>query len=76
MFLDFKVIHLECVMLDHKPIQILPSGISPRRNRPRRFEQVWLSENGCHEMVQAAWGAELDRLMLKQVGEKNKDLPT
>lgn len=30
MFLDFKVIHLGCVMSDHKPIQILPSGITPR----------------------------------------------
>lgn len=31
---------------------------------------MWLSEAGCHETVQAAWGAKLARPALSQVGGK------
>lgn len=72
MFLTFQVVHLGCGMSDHKPIQILTLGITPRRNRPWQFEQTWLSEVGCHEIVKAAWGAELMSPTMNQVGKKIK----
>ena len=54
LFLAFQVVHLECGMFDHKPIQILPLGITPKQNKPWRFKQAWLTEDGCHDAVKAA----------------------
>lgn len=72
LFLDFQVVHLGCGMSDHKPIQIFPLGVTPRQNRPWRFEQAWLSEDGCHETIKAAWGAELRSPTMSLVGKKRK----
>ncbi|XP_030958925.1 uncharacterized protein LOC115980855 [Quercus lobata] len=30
-------------------------GIPDRKNRPWHFEQVWLEDKGCHEIVHSAW---------------------
>ena len=62
-------------MSDHKPIKILPVGITHRQNKPWRFEQAWLTEDGCHEAVKAAWGSELTCPTLSLVGNKIKKMP-
>lgn len=54
LFLALKVYHLECGCFDHKPIIIHPLGIPTRHQKPWRFEQVWLQEEGCHETVNLA----------------------
>ena len=50
-----KVQTLSCVSLDHSPIFILPDGIAPKKQKPWRFEQLWLENKGCHDIVTAAW---------------------
>ena len=50
-----KVIHLECGSSDHKPILICLNGIPRSRNKPWRFEHMWLEEEGCRDTVEAAW---------------------
>ena len=39
-----SIFHLESAFLDHKPIIIHPEGIQSQKQRPWRFEQVWLKE--------------------------------
>ena len=50
-----KVIHLECGSSDHKPILICLNGIPRSRNKPWRFEHMWLEEEGCRDTVESAW---------------------
>ena len=54
-FSDTKVVHLECGSSDHKPIVIFPIGIPKKNQRPWRFEQMWLEEEGCYASVEVAW---------------------
>ena len=50
-----KVVHLECGSSDHKPILICLNGIPKPRNKPWRFEHMWLEEEGCRDTVESAW---------------------
>ena len=50
-----KVRTLSCVSSNHSPIFILPDGIAPKKQKPWRFEQLWLENEGCHDSVAAAW---------------------
>ena len=51
-----KVHHLPCLSSDHCPLFINPSGIEiPSYKKPFRFEEMWLSDSGCGEVVEAAW---------------------
>ena len=43
------------VSSDHSPIFILPDGIVPKSQKPWRFEQLWLENEGCHDTVVATW---------------------
>ena len=52
-----KVSHLECGCCDQKPIVIHPLGIPIRQNKPWRFEQVWLQDEGYHVTVEGVWGS-------------------
>ncbi|KAL0011121.1 hypothetical protein SO802_006229 [Lithocarpus litseifolius] len=56
-FPGFKVQHLHTQSSDHKAILIKLEGISPRPNRPFKFEQMWLKEGACSEIVIKAWGS-------------------
>nr|POE67578.1 hypothetical protein CFP56_64659 [Quercus suber] len=40
---------------DHNPIAIKPEGIMAYRNKPFRFEQMWLKEDGCGDTINAIW---------------------
>ena len=42
-------------MSDHKPILIYLDGVPIKLNKPWRFEQVWLEDEGCHDTVASAW---------------------
>ena len=51
-----KVHHLPCLSSDHCPLFINPSGIEiSSYKKPFRFEEMWLSDSGCGEVVEAAW---------------------
>ena len=52
-----KVSHLECGCSYHKAIIIHPLGIPIRQNKPWRFKQVWLQDEGCHATVEEVWGS-------------------
>ena len=47
MFPTSKVVHLECVTLDHKPFMIFLAGIPKKINNPWKFEQMWMEDVGC-----------------------------
>lgn len=70
MFPASKVIHLECGSSDHKSIIIHPKGIPIRKQKPWRFEQVWLGKIGCHEAVLAAWQSSYTGSHMEGVVEK------
>ena len=46
-----KVQHLLTHSSDHKDILIKLDGITPRLNRPFKFEQMWLRKGGCSDTV-------------------------
>lgn len=66
-----KVFHLECGSFDHKPMIIHQAGIPIRKQKPWRFEQVWLKDEGCHSTIKNAWQSNLHSLSPMTVVEKN-----
>ncbi|KAL0006672.1 hypothetical protein SO802_008174 [Lithocarpus litseifolius] len=58
-FLKFpgsKVYHLRCDSSDHIPLHIVLSDlVVPKRKKLFRFEEMWLSNGGCEEVVFSAW---------------------
>ena len=55
-FLGTQVHHLPCLSSDHCPLFINPSRIEiPSYKKPFRFEEMWLSDSGCGEVVETAW---------------------
>ena len=54
------------------PLVIHPLGILEKRQNPWRFEQVWLTEEGCHTTVEAAWRINPCRSSMVKVEEKLK----
>lgn len=65
-----KVHTLEVGSSDHKPILILPSGFVVKQNRPWRFEQMWLEDDGCHDTVAVAWSINPEGSPMFKVVEK------
>ena len=72
-----KFRHLNTHYFDHKAIVIKLERIVPRPNRPFKFEQMWLKDNGCSKTVVFAWGSNSrNRTMplvagkIKKCGEK------
>ena len=49
------IIMLECGSSDHKPLIIHPCGVPMKPNKPWRFKQIWLEDDGCHDTVALAW---------------------
>lgn len=55
-FLGLRAYHLHCDSSDHQPIHIVFSGLDPPlRKKPFRFEEMWLSNPSCEDIVQSAW---------------------
>lgn len=63
--------HFRAHSSDHNLTLIRPEGIAPYRNKPFRFEQMWLREEGCGEIVKAAWGSFTTISSMLMVSEKN-----
>ena len=63
--------HLECGFSDHKPIIIHLEGIPIRKQKPWRFEQVWLKEDECRAVVESAWQESLSSTSPMGVVETN-----
>ena len=50
--------HLSCNSSDHVPILLSLSGLHPpTRKKNFRFEQMWLSNSSCEEVVVSTWGS-------------------
>ena len=70
LFSATKVLTLECSTSDHKPIIIHPMGIPGKKQRPWRFEQVWLDDRGCHVTVHTAWNQNFGTFPMTNVAGK------
>ena len=54
-FPNTKIYHLDVTTSDHKPLWIVPEGMECKQKWPFRFEQMWMSESGCGETIEAVW---------------------
>ena len=55
-----SVRHLHCYASDHRPILLMfdLNGESVRwKQKPFHFEEMWLADRGCGDMVRKAWEA-------------------
>ena len=72
--------HLPCLSSDHYPLLINPSGIDlPSQEKKKiHFEEMWLSDSRCGEVVLAAWNScantDLDRAVINKVNQCERDL--
>ena len=73
MFPATKVLHLECGSSDHKPLIIRLKGIQIKQRRPWRFEQMWLEDTSCSEVVDLAWRRHFSGNPVVQVEGKIKE---
>ncbi|XP_065624064.1 uncharacterized protein LOC136065183 [Quercus suber] len=56
-----RIHHFRCDSSDHVPILLTLSGLDPPpRNKPFRFEEMWLFDSRCGEIVEATWRSMLD----------------
>ena len=68
-YLSTRVHHLPCLSSNHFPLLINPTSIEiPTYKKPFWFEEMWLSNSRCEEVVEAAWRScasmDLDRDIL------------
>ena len=54
-FPDTKVYHLDVTTSNHKPLWVVPEIKESYQQRPFRFEQMWMTENGCSDTIEAVW---------------------
>ena len=81
-FLKFPgtiVHHLHCTSSDHMPLYINLLGLEvPSRRKLFRFEEMWLSDEHCGEVVKASWSSYhhgfSDNDILKRVDKCGRDL--
>ncbi|KAK9997370.1 hypothetical protein SO802_022056 [Lithocarpus litseifolius] len=67
-----SIFHLQTHSSDHKPIVINPEGITPKPNRPFKFEKMWLSDGGCSQTVKDTWGISSPEASMAVVAGKLK----
>ena len=78
-FPGMKVHHLRCDSSDHIPLHLIFLGLDPhKRKRLFRFEEMWLSNPGCNEIVEAMWHnssvTESNEGILQRVEKCGRDL--
>ena len=57
-FAGTKIHHLSSHNLDHCPLWIILDGLElPQVIKPFRFEEIWLSDQGCTDVVEAVWAS-------------------
>ncbi|KAL0006905.1 hypothetical protein SO802_008407 [Lithocarpus litseifolius] len=64
---------------DHKPICIIPDGLEqPHTIKPFRFEEMWLSDPGCANIVEAMWSprstADPSEEVMQKIDKSDNDL--
>ena len=67
-----KVQHLHTHSSNHRVILIKLEGIIPRPNRPFKFVQMWLHEEGCRNTVNNVWGSTSRNASMLQIVAKIK----
>ncbi|XP_023911886.1 uncharacterized protein LOC112023514 [Quercus suber] len=59
LFMQFaraKIHHLSFNASDHCPLWIIPDGMEiPSITKPFKVEEMWLSDRGCSNVVEAVW---------------------
>ena len=55
---------------DHKPLWIVPEIMECRLKKPFRFEQMWMSEKGCGDTIEAVWGEDVDLARAEKILKK------
>ena len=65
-----KVLTLECGTSDHKPVIIHLMGIPGKKQRPWRFEQVWLDDRGYHVTVHTTRNQNFGNFLMTNVAGK------
>ena len=78
-FTDTKVIHLSCTTSDHILVWIVPSGIDPPPlSKPFRFEEVWLTAEGCGKTIELAWRtpchSQIGTMVMKKIEKCGSEL--
>ena len=61
------------------PLHIIFSGLAPHnRKKPFRFEEMWLSNPGCNETIEAVWHSsntiESSKGILQRLEKRGRDL--
>ena len=51
-----RVQHIHSNASDHNPIIINPKGIVQCKNKPFRFESMWMKDEGYRNTINVAWG--------------------
>ena len=74
-----RVYHLPCLFSDHCPLLINPTGIEiPSYKKPFWFEEIWLSDSRCGEVVDVAWRScvarDSDSEIIRKIDKCRKDL--
>ncbi|XP_075633948.1 uncharacterized protein LOC142606496 [Castanea sativa] len=70
-----RVSHLSCMSSDHAPLLIDLTGLeSPPRKKVFRFEEMWLSNTRCGEIVEAVWRNGEDDDTMKKIEKCSKAL--
>ena len=78
-FIGTRVHHLHCDSSDHSPLLINLSGLDhPPRKKKIQFEEMYLSDSRCFEIMEASWNLGMhelgDNAILKRVEKCGKDL--
>ena len=50
-----KIHHLDVTTSNHKPLWITLEGMDSSFHKPFRFEQMWLTDEGCTSTIEAVW---------------------
>ena len=81
-FLEFPgtvVHHIDNTSSDHKMLWVKKTGLEFRqKKKPFRFEEVWLADKGCGEVVEGVWLASVeennDKTVLRKIETCGKEL--
>ena len=79
LFPGLRINHLHCDSSNHVPILLTLSGLDPPpRNKPFRFEEMWLFDSRCGDIVEATWRSmhdnDIDDAILTRVERCGRDL--
>ena len=78
-FSGSKVHHLHLDSSDHSPLWITLDGLDiPSFSKPFRFEEMWLSDHGCSDIIEAVWlskeGGEVQDHVICKIDKCGKEL--